>query len=99
MINWKRAGDRVLIGAGGALAGIAALAAFAALGGTESALAGLLAIAIGVLVYLFPSLAARQRRVPNIGSVVVVNVLLGWTLIGWAVALAMALRDPRPPAA
>jgi hypothetical protein len=29
--------------------------------------------------------------------VAVVNVLLGWSLVGWAVALAMACRSLPPP--
>ena len=51
-------------------------------------------------LYLLPVLIGRIRRVPGIGSVAVINVLLGWTLLGWAAALAMALRSshPAPPA-
>ena len=30
---------------------------------------------------------------PNDGSVIVVNVLLGWTVVGWIIALAMACRS------
>jgi Superinfection immunity protein len=47
-------------------------------------------------LYLLPVLIGCIRRVPDIGSVAVINVLLGWTLVGWAAALAMALRSPRP---
>ena len=47
-------------------------------------------------LYLLPVLIGWIRRVPDIGSVAVINVLLGWTLVGWAAALAMALRSPRP---
>jgi hypothetical protein len=47
-------------------------------------------------LYLLPVLIASARRVPGLGSVAVINVLLGWTLAGWAVALAMALRSARP---
>lgn len=47
-------------------------------------------------LYLLPVLIGWIRKVPDIGSVAVVNVLLGWTLIGWAAALAMALRQPAP---
>jgi hypothetical protein len=46
-------------------------------------------------MYLLPVLIGWLRRVPDIGAVAVINVLLGWTLIGWAVALAMALRPAR----
>jgi hypothetical protein len=35
--------------------------------------------------------------VPDIGTVVIINMFLGWTVIGWIVALVMALRDPAPP--
>ena len=44
-------------------------------------------------LYLLPSIIALDRKVANKWSVVVINVLLGWTLVGWAVALAMAVRD------
>jgi Superinfection immunity protein len=47
-------------------------------------------------LYLLPVLIGWARRVPGIGPVAVINVLLGWTLLGWAVALAMALRSSRP---
>ena len=48
-------------------------------------------------VYLLPVLIGCRRRVPDIGSVAVINILLGWTLIGWVAALALALRTPSPP--
>lgn len=48
--------------------------------------------------YLWPSTRSRRwsgggRGVPNLGSVAVINLLLGWTLAGWVVSLAMALRS------
>jgi hypothetical protein len=54
-----------------------------------------LVIVIGVVVsmYFIPSIVAAIRRVPNTGSVAVINLFLGWTLIGWVVALAMASRS------
>jgi hypothetical protein len=45
-----------------------------------------------VAAYFIPTITAIVRAVRNTGSVVVINLLLGWTLIGWAVALAMAMR-------
>jgi hypothetical protein len=47
-------------------------------------------------LYLLPVLIGAARRVPGLGAVAVINVLLGWTLAGWAVALAMSLRSARP---
>lgn len=49
-------------------------------------------------LYLLPLLIGWMRRVPDIGSIAAVNLLLGWTLIGWAAALALALRSQRLPA-
>ena len=47
---------------------------------------------IGLLLYFVPTVIAFVRRVPNSISVLVVNLFLGWSLIGWVVALAMAVR-------
>ena len=45
-----------------------------------------------------PLIVAVVRHVPNVGSVAVINIFLGWTLIGWVVALAMAVRSVPPTA-
>jgi hypothetical protein len=58
------------------------------LGGITVALTGL---------YLLPVLLAWARRAPDIGPIAVINILLGWTLAGWVVALALALRSGVPP--
>ncbi len=57
---------------------------------------GLFAIGVAVCVYFFPTIIALHRDVRNKWSAVVVNVLLGWTLIGWVVAMAMAARTVEP---
>ncbi len=44
-------------------------------------------------LYLLPLIVALSRKVPNVGSIVIINIFLGWTFIGWIVALAMAFRD------
>lgn len=55
--------------------------------------------AIGVIVviavYLAPTAVAFGRH-HNVGAVAAVNVLVGWTVIGWIVALVMALGSNRP---
>ena len=57
-----------------------------------------LVIAGGIAAYLIPTIIAVMRKVPNVGSVAVINILLGWLMIGWVVALAMAVRTaPVPP--
>lgn len=40
--------------------------------------------------YMLPCAIAATRSMPNHGAICVLNVLLGWTIIGWIVALVMA---------
>jgi hypothetical protein len=61
-------------------------------------LTGIYALVIVLGVYFLPLVIAVNRKVPNVGSVAVINVFLGWTLVGWVIALAMALRSvPKKP--
>lgn len=50
----------------------------------------------GVLLYILPSLIASRRRLPELTQVVIVNIFLGWTFIGWIVALVMANKPVQP---
>ncbi|WP_285564941.1 MULTISPECIES: superinfection immunity protein [unclassified Streptomyces] len=45
------------------------------------------------MAYFVPAFVAFSRGVPNKGSVFVINLFLGWTVVGWIVALAMAARS------
>lgn len=40
-------------------------------------------------IYFFPTIVAILRRV-HVGQVVVINLFLGWTFIGWVSALVAA---------
>lgn len=51
-----------------------------------------------VIVYFIPSVIAGCRHHHQLGAIVVVNLLLGWTFIGWVVALAMACSAVRQTA-
>jgi len=48
-------------------------------------------------LYCLPSIIAILRRAHTTGPVVVVNLFLGWTIIGWIVALAMSFTAVRRP--
>jgi hypothetical protein len=54
---------------------------------------GLVLIVALIALYWVPSIVAGTRHVRNFGSIVVVNLLAGWTLVGWVIALAMACRS------
>jgi hypothetical protein len=73
-----------------ALGVLAGLTVAAAAGISPHSLALVLALAAA---YFLPTIVARSRKVPNQGSVAVINTFLGWTFVGWVVALAMAARS------
>lgn len=57
----------------------------------------LLWVGLSLGLYFLPTIIATVRKVPNVGSVIVVNLLLGWLLVPWVIALAMAVRSvPQP---
>jgi hypothetical protein len=66
---------------------------YAASGGND-AVGGFVVVMVGM--YFVPLIVGLIRRVPNSGSIGVINVFLGWTMIGWVVALAMASRSHPP---
>jgi predicted membrane chloride channel (bestrophin family) len=66
--------------------------------GLAAGVALVLGAILALSLYFIPTIIAMVRRVVNVGSVFAINLLLGWTLIGWAVALAMALRTNPPHA-
>jgi hypothetical protein len=47
-------------------------------------------------LYLLPSFEAWKRDHANLTGIALVNVFLGWTLIGWVVALVWAHKKPEP---
>lgn len=47
-------------------------------------------VAICTLGYMLPWAIAATRGKSNSGAIGLLNLLLGWTLIGWIVALVMA---------
>ncbi len=54
----------------------------------------ILAIIIALLTggYLLPFSVALWRAHPETTKIFLLNLLLGWTLIGWVIALVWALR-------
>jgi hypothetical protein len=56
------------------------------------------AVVLAILTggYLLPWAIAVMRDLRTHVSVLLVNLLLGWTIIGWVVALVMSLRRLRP---
>ncbi len=53
-----------------------------------------------IAIHFLPTIIALVRHHPKTVAIVLINVFLGWTLIGWVVALVWSLRSqPVTPAA
>lgn len=57
-----------------------------------SLLFALLLIPFGAIHFL-PTIIAALRHGRSVGGIFLLNLLLGWTVIGWVIALVWALRD------
>lgn len=52
----------------------------------------LVAILFGIPLYLLPTIIALMRR-NRIAETLVINLFLGWTLVGWVFAMVMAVSS------
>lgn len=57
----------------------------------------LILVIAALAAYLFPALVAGFREHKNGNSIAVLNLLLGWTLLGWVVALVWAFSAQDEP--
>jgi hypothetical protein len=53
-----------------------------------------LGFVVCLALYFLPTIIGWHKR--NAGAIFVLNLLLGWTLVGWAVALVWALTSDAP---
>lgn len=52
-------------------------------------------VVVLAMIYFFPAFAASSRRHRNRAAIFMLNLLLGWTFIGWVAALVWAYTNPR----
>ena len=50
-------------------------------------------LTIILLVYFLPTIVVLGKNKRNGCSIIIINIFLGWTFIGWVVALAWACAD------
>ncbi|WP_256807780.1 superinfection immunity protein [Bradyrhizobium sp. Bra64] len=60
-----------------------------------SAFLGLMIIGLVIAAYFMPAIVASNRGHQNTAAIVVLNIFLGWTLLGWVVALVWAFTEVR----
>jgi hypothetical protein len=55
-----------------------------------SPMAGFLFLVVGFVIYFLPTFVASNRKHVNGTSIFLVNLFLGWTFLGWVIALVWA---------
>lgn len=58
----------------------------------------LILVAIGAAIYFLPTIVAAIGNKRKTGAIFVLNLFLGWTLLGWVGALVWAVADERSDA-
>ena len=66
-----------------------------AVGGGSKLMLALFYVAL-IALYLLPIYEAAKRRHPNTLAISLIDIFLGWTVIGWIVALVWAVRRAEP---
>ena len=54
-----------------------------------------LLIIFPLAVYLIPTIIALIRRQSNMVAIILIDILAGWTLVGWIIALVLSVTTPR----
>jgi len=70
--------------------------AAAALSAETAQTINLLVAAAMLAIYFLPAIIASVREHARVTQITIMNVLFGWTIIGWAAALRMALEKAKP---
>lgn len=55
-----------------------------------------LLIFLGLMLFFVPMFIACHRDHPNAVPITLINVLLGWTFLGWVIALVWACNATSP---
>ncbi|HVI10710.1 MAG TPA: superinfection immunity protein [Candidatus Binatia bacterium] len=50
----------------------------------------------GFVMYFLPSIVALARSKRDLTAIILLNLFLGWTMIGWVVALVWACKTDVP---
>jgi len=60
------------------------------------AAAGILILIIALAIYFIPTVIAAARGHRNAAPIIMINLLLGWTFVGWLVALIWSMTYQPP---
>lgn len=52
-------------------------------------------VVIGFGIYIVPTIIAVSRNHPNMAAIIALNILLGWSFLGWVAALVWSFTEVR----
>src|SRR6476469_8344046 len=61
-------------------------------------MAALIGVPVLIALYRVPTFIAAMRHHHNVVAIAALNILLGWSFIGWIAAFVWALTSPSQPA-
>jgi len=79
----------------GAIIRVASIMLTSNAGDAGALMGGMGLIIICFLLYFLPSIVGRRKQ--NANAIFVLNLLLGWTIVGWVVAMVWAVAKDAPP--
>jgi hypothetical protein len=62
----------------------------------ENAMTTFLLIVAVIISYFIPTIISVQDKKKNKTAIITLNVLAGWTFIGWVIALVWAVTKDKP---
>ena len=56
---------------------------------------GAILVVISLFIYFLPTFVAKGKKHPNFMSIFLLNFFLGWSLLGWVIALVWAVKNEK----
>jgi len=56
-------------------------------------MSGLIIFLVAIVIYFLPSIVAWKTK--GFNGIAVLNIFLGWTILGWIAALIWAVQSPK----
>lgn len=49
-------------------------------------------VLVFIVLYLFPSVIAIKKKHKDLIKILIINIFLGWTIVGWIISLVLAIN-------